>query len=49
MAMTDSGLKIDADLAEQVGVIIGVGLCGIDTILVEAGKLVVILFVTNNQ
>ena len=32
MAMTDSGLKIDADLAEQVGVIIGVGLCGIDTI-----------------
>ncbi|HET7392814.1 MAG TPA: beta-ketoacyl-ACP synthase II [Candidatus Binatia bacterium] len=32
MAMTDSGLKIDVDLAEQVGVIIGVGLCGIDTI-----------------
>lgn len=32
MAMTDSGLKIDAELAEQVGVIIGVGLCGIDTI-----------------
>jgi 3-oxoacyl-[acyl-carrier-protein] synthase II len=32
MAMTDSGLKIDADLAEHVGVIIGVGLCGIDTI-----------------
>ena len=32
MAMTDSGLKIDTDLAEQVGVIIGVGLCGIDTI-----------------
>jgi 3-oxoacyl-[acyl-carrier-protein] synthase II len=32
MAITDSGLKIDAELAEQVGVIIGVGLCGIDTI-----------------
>ena len=32
MAMTDSGLNIDTDLAEQVGVIIGVGLCGIDTI-----------------
>ena len=32
MAMADSGLKIDAELAEQVGVIIGVGLCGIDTI-----------------
>jgi 3-oxoacyl-[acyl-carrier-protein] synthase II len=32
MAMMDSDLKIDADLAEQVGVIIGVGLCGIDTI-----------------
>jgi 3-oxoacyl-[acyl-carrier-protein] synthase II len=32
MAMTDSGLKIDTKLAEQVGVIIGVGLCGIDTI-----------------
>jgi 3-oxoacyl-[acyl-carrier-protein] synthase II len=31
MAMTDSGLKIDTELAEQVGVIIGVGLCGIDT------------------
>jgi len=32
MAMTDSGLKIDTELAAQVGVIIGVGLCGIDTI-----------------
>jgi 3-oxoacyl-[acyl-carrier-protein] synthase II len=32
MAMMDSGLKIDAELAEQVGVIIGVGLCGIETI-----------------
>jgi 3-oxoacyl-[acyl-carrier-protein] synthase II len=32
MAMMDSGLKIDTGLAEQVGVIIGVGLCGIDTI-----------------
>jgi 3-oxoacyl-[acyl-carrier-protein] synthase II len=32
MAMTDSGLNIDTELAEQVGVIIGVGLCGIDTI-----------------
>lgn len=32
MAISDSGLQIDAELAEQVGVIIGVGLCGIDTI-----------------
>jgi 3-oxoacyl-[acyl-carrier-protein] synthase II len=32
MAISDSGLTIDAELAEQVGVIIGVGLCGIDTI-----------------
>jgi 3-oxoacyl-[acyl-carrier-protein] synthase II len=32
IAMIDSGLKIDSDLAEKVGVIIGVGLCGIDTI-----------------
>ena len=31
-AMDDSGLKIEGDLAESVGVIIGVGLCGIDTI-----------------
>jgi 3-oxoacyl-[acyl-carrier-protein] synthase II len=31
-AMDDSGLKIEGDLAEAVGVIIGVGLCGIDTI-----------------
>jgi 3-oxoacyl-[acyl-carrier-protein] synthase II len=32
MAMEDSGLKFDAQEAEGVGVIIGVGLCGIDTI-----------------
>jgi 3-oxoacyl-[acyl-carrier-protein] synthase II len=32
MAMDDSGLKIDGELAESVGVIIGVGLCGIETI-----------------
>jgi 3-oxoacyl-[acyl-carrier-protein] synthase II len=32
MAMEDSGLKIDPQEAENVGVIIGVGLCGIDTI-----------------
>ena len=32
MAMEDSGFKIDAEEAESVGVIIGVGLCGIDTI-----------------
>jgi 3-oxoacyl-[acyl-carrier-protein] synthase II len=32
MAMEDSGLKIDPEDAESVGVIIGVGLCGIDTI-----------------
>jgi 3-oxoacyl-[acyl-carrier-protein] synthase II len=32
MAMTDSNFKIDPEDAENVGVIIGVGLCGIDTI-----------------
>ncbi|MGE5219398.1 MAG: beta-ketoacyl-ACP synthase II [Chloroflexota bacterium] len=32
MAMDDSGLKIDGEFAEAVGVIIGVGLCGIETI-----------------
>jgi 3-oxoacyl-[acyl-carrier-protein] synthase II len=32
MAMEDSGLKIDPAEAEGVGVIVGVGLCGIDTI-----------------
>ncbi|HXG50850.1 MAG TPA: beta-ketoacyl-ACP synthase II [candidate division Zixibacteria bacterium] len=32
MAMEDSGLKIDPAEAESVGVIIGVGLCGIETI-----------------
>ncbi len=32
MAMDDSGLKIDDQTAEGVGVIIGVGLCGIETI-----------------
>jgi 3-oxoacyl-[acyl-carrier-protein] synthase II len=32
MAMEDGGLKIDPEDAENVGVIVGVGLCGIDTI-----------------
>ena len=32
MAMADSGLNIEGEFAESVGVIIGVGLCGIDTI-----------------
>src|SRR5918996_6248619 len=32
MAMEDSALRIDPQEAEGVGVIIGVGLCGIDTI-----------------
>ena len=32
MAMEDSGLKIDGDSAAGVGVIIGVGFCGIETI-----------------
>ena len=32
MAMADSGLKIEGEFAETVGVIIGVGLCGLDTI-----------------
>ena len=32
MAMEDSRFKIDPEEAENVGVIIGVGLCGIDTI-----------------
>jgi 3-oxoacyl-[acyl-carrier-protein] synthase II len=36
MAMEDSHLQIAPDIAPQVGVIIGVGLCGIDTI--EATK-----------
>ena len=32
MAMADSGLNIEGEFAESVGVIIGVGLCGLDTI-----------------
>jgi len=32
LAMDDSGLKIEGEFAEGVGVIIGVGLCGLDTI-----------------
>ena len=32
MAVQDSGLKIEGEFAENVGVIIGVGLCGLDTI-----------------
>jgi len=31
-AVSDSGLKIDGDFAEAVGVIIGVGMCGLDTL-----------------
>jgi 3-oxoacyl-[acyl-carrier-protein] synthase II len=31
-AMSDSGLKIDGEFAESVGVIIGVGMCGLDTL-----------------
>jgi 3-oxoacyl-[acyl-carrier-protein] synthase II len=36
MAMDDSSLKIDPEWAEEVGVIIGVGMCGIETL--EATK-----------
>jgi 3-oxoacyl-[acyl-carrier-protein] synthase II len=32
MAMEDSGLKIEGEFANEVGVIVGVGLCGLDTI-----------------
>jgi len=32
IAVEDSGLKIEGEFAEAVGVIIGVGLCGLDTI-----------------
>jgi 3-oxoacyl-[acyl-carrier-protein] synthase II len=32
MAVEESGLKIEGEFAEEVGVIIGVGLCGLDTI-----------------
>lgn len=32
MAMADSALKIDPEFAEAVGVIIGVGMCGLDTL-----------------
>ena len=32
MAMEDSGFRIDPEESDRVGVIIGVGLCGIDTI-----------------
>jgi 3-oxoacyl-[acyl-carrier-protein] synthase II len=32
MAMDDSGLKINPEWAEEVGVIIGVGMCGIETL-----------------
>jgi 3-oxoacyl-[acyl-carrier-protein] synthase II len=32
MAMEDSALKIDPEFAESVGVIIGVGMCGLDTL-----------------
>ncbi|HEX7229895.1 MAG TPA: beta-ketoacyl-ACP synthase II [Candidatus Binatia bacterium] len=32
MSVQDSGLKIEGEFAENVGVIIGVGLCGLDTI-----------------
>jgi 3-oxoacyl-[acyl-carrier-protein] synthase II len=36
LAMDDSGMKIDHEFAEAVGVIIGVGMCGLDTL--EATK-----------
>jgi 3-oxoacyl-[acyl-carrier-protein] synthase II len=36
MAMEDSGLKIQREFAEAVGVIVGVGMCGLDTL--EATK-----------
>src|ERR1700675_3023834 len=32
MAVEDSGLKIDPEQAPRVGVIVGVGLCGLETI-----------------
>ena len=32
MAVEDSGIKIEGEFADDVGVIIGVGLCGLDTI-----------------
>jgi 3-oxoacyl-[acyl-carrier-protein] synthase II len=32
MAVDDSGIKIEGEFADDVGVIIGVGLCGLDTI-----------------
>jgi 3-oxoacyl-[acyl-carrier-protein] synthase II len=32
MAVEDSGLRIEGEFANEVGVIIGVGLCGLDTI-----------------
>ena len=32
MAMADSGLRIEDGFAENVGVIIGVGMCGLDTL-----------------
>lgn len=32
MAVEDSGIKIEGEFADEVGVIIGVGLCGLDTI-----------------
>src|SRR6476646_1316308 len=31
-AVADSGIKIEAEFAEAVGVIIGVGMCGLDTL-----------------
>jgi 3-oxoacyl-[acyl-carrier-protein] synthase II len=40
MAMDDSGLKIEGEFAEAVGVIIGVGLCGIETIEITREALV---------
>jgi 3-oxoacyl-[acyl-carrier-protein] synthase II len=36
MAMEDSGLKIEPEFAEAIGVIVGVGMCGLDTL--EATK-----------
>ena len=39
-AMTDSGLKIEGEFAENVGVIIGVGMNGLDTLCYGGRQLV---------
>jgi 3-oxoacyl-[acyl-carrier-protein] synthase II len=40
LAMADSGLKIEGEFAESVGVIIGVGMCGLDTLEVTKEALI---------